>query len=368
MKRDFTESAKNQFIELVAETHKEEWVSSGFLDWLDDLLTSDVKRSWENLEEYRKKMIDKNNFSQKKIDEIWGKIKEIDRMYAERFFALNELAIALIKKLELINEKIRPEMIINTLQGSSPILKDEMSFASEEINNKRIQYYDKRIAVKNNAGEIIDYDWDKLREMDAEQICEVITGIEGKKLTDLGITEQNRNDKAKILEKIKDCKMKDAISSIRSEKKYSYEVWKESNLEERKSILEDYMNEIVNIYGITVKSEINFYYKKPEGAVTSLGYYTHKGIIFDKKEVSINEYIVESEEERNYENIMDTVQHELRHGYQHNAVDDSEKYIVSKETRDIWKDNFDNYKTVEKDGFDDYYDQPVEVDARSFEE
>lgn len=86
-----------------------------------------------------------------------------------------------------------------------------------------------------------------------------------------------------------------------------------------------------------------------------------------KKEVSINEYVVtEMDIEESYREIFDTIRHELRHGYQHATVDDPQNFIVSPETTKIWEDNFDDYKTIEEDGFLEYRDQPVEADARSF--
>jgi hypothetical protein len=68
-----------------------------------------------------------------------------------------------------------------------------------------------------------------------------------------------------------------------------------------------------------------------------------------------------------------TVAHEVRHAQQHKAVDDLpwwpwEDYHgppgVSQEEVEEWEDNFDDYKTSQRDGFDAYHDQPVEKDAR----
>ena len=71
--------------------------------------------------------------------------------------------------------------------------------------------------------------------------------------------------------------------------------------------------------------------------------------------------------------ILGTVAHEVRHAQQHKAVDDLpwwwwEDYDgppgVSQEEVEEWRDNFDDYKTSDDDGFDAYRDQPVEKDAR----
>ena len=71
--------------------------------------------------------------------------------------------------------------------------------------------------------------------------------------------------------------------------------------------------------------------------------------------------------------ILGTVAHEVRHAEQRKAVDDLpwwwwEDYDgppgVSQDEVEDWRDNFDDYKTSDDDGFDAYHDQPVESDAR----
>lgn len=65
-------------------------------------------------------------------------------------------------------------------------------------------------------------------------------------------------------------------------------------------------------------------------------------------------------------NLMGTITHELRHAYQHQAVDNPENFVVTEETIDVWETNFDNYISPSTD-FDLYQEQPVEVDAREFQ-
>ena len=67
-----------------------------------------------------------------------------------------------------------------------------------------------------------------------------------------------------------------------------------------------------------------------------------------------------------YKHLLETVSHEPRHAYQHEAVDHPTKFMVSKETIDTWKKNFDNY-IDSGTNYQQYRDQPVEVDARSFQ-
>ena len=50
------------------------------------------------------------------------------------------------------------------------------------------------------------------------------------------------------------------------------------------------------------------------------------------------------------------------------VVEHPERYVVSEETVNAWRDNFNDYKTTEEDGYDAYRQQSVEADARKFAE
>lgn len=69
----------------------------------------------------------------------------------------------------------------------------------------------------------------------------------------------------------------------------------------------------------------------------------------------------------NLKDGVDTIMHELRHAFQHQAVNDPEKYGIPKAIAELWQDNFDNYISPAWD-LEGYYNQPVEVDARDFAE
>ena len=63
---------------------------------------------------------------------------------------------------------------------------------------------------------------------------------------------------------------------------------------------------------------------------------------------------------------MTTVVHELRHAYQHAAIDDPERYQVSQETIDAWKESFATYAQEKAKGYQSYRNIIVEKDARKF--
>ena len=58
----------------------------------------------------------------------------------------------------------------------------------------------------------------------------------------------------------------------------------------------------------------------------------------------------------NYKQIMDTMAHEMRHGYQHAVVENPDAFQVDSNTVTEWRNNIQNYKRIEKDGFKAYRD------------
>ncbi len=179
MERDFTTNTKSELLQFIKETHDAEWVSSGWIDWVDDCLTSDVRQSWESLEEYRAKMVDKNNTTEKVICDIWNEVAYIDEIYGQRLMALNELAATYLEKLKLIQEKIKPEAIINTLQKSPDSLRLEFQKLTEKIAERQCDVEEKaaeceleKLLVRDVDGNIIDCKWNRAEEINVKKFTE----------------------------------------------------------------------------------------------------------------------------------------------------------------------------------------------------
>ena len=165
-------------------------------------------------------------------------------------------------------------------------------------------------------------------------------------------------------EKAADLAMKRRLWQTLQNEKYSQSNWDRSSVEERKKILQDYMDEVIEIYGLKhVKKQIRW-----DDSATytdtriTWGYYnngTHR--------VTLNEQAL-SDSRGNWDSydLLETVSHELRHAYQHEAVNHPTDYMVSQETIDIWRDNFRNYIQADDD-YEGYLAQAIEVDARDFQ-
>lgn len=124
------------------------------------------------------------------------------------------------------------------------------------------------------------------------------------------------------------------------------------------------MDEVMKIYGLQDVSPDIIWDSDATYNEQSItwGYYTHA-----KHSVTLNAQAL-TDSEGNWDSylLIQTVSHELRHAYQHEAIDHPTDYMVSKETIEEWKNNFDNYINSDTD-FEGYRKQPVEADARDFQ-
>lgn len=97
------------------------------------------------------------------------------------------------------------------------------------------------------------------------------------------------------------------------------------------------------------------YFDPPHG--NELGYYSHSG------HINLTPSTVRSD---NKPSLVNTLNHESRHGFQHQMVDDLNAGLLQgneKAQAEMFADNFSHYKSLDSD-FDGYWNQAVEVDAR----
>lgn len=168
-----------------------------------------------------------------------------------------------------------------------------------------------------------------------------------------------------------DARMQDQIQALCRTDRFSEETWENATPDERRQILTEYMNRVMDIMGLDINPTIDFTPRAPSGGYITNGSYTHS-----RESVYINGYIIDNySADRSYE-LMTTIVHELRHAYQHAAVDNPSDFQVSQETIDRWSDSFDNYRGTERimredgvsqdEAYQRYRNQAVERDARSF--
>ena len=141
------------------------------------------------------------------------------------------------------------------------------------------------------------------------------------------------------------------------------ERWRGFTDEERQTILTEIIEERAEHYGIGMP-QVEFR-DEPGGANGSWS----EGESHSESKVMLHNDVIDDPM------ILHTVFHELRHGGQHEAVEDADvpwwafwqdpvyENGVTEEQVQAWEENFENYIPARED-YDGYFNQPVEVDAR----
>ena len=155
-------------------------------------------------------------------------------------------------------------------------------------------------------------------------------------------------------EKMYDLSMQSQVKNLLSSNQYSETTWNNSSLEERRNILNNLLSDVSGVLGVNVNSNIQF---DKFNSIYRLGEYHHSD-----KTIHLNATVLERY--NSYE-LLNTIVHETRHAYQHAAIDNPNLYVVSNETISQWKNNINDY-TEPAEGYNSYYEQPIEWDANGF--
>ena len=131
--------------------------------------------------------------------------------------------------------------------------------------------------------------------------------------------------------------------------------WDRSTQAERQTMIRNVVARINQIQGTNI-TDVRFFYETPQNGMITNGYYRDSN-----RSININTYGTD------FESVMTTVVHEMRHAYQHQVTRDPDSYIVSESNARSWDNNFDHYINGNTD-YNAYRAQPVEQDARDFSE
>lgn len=144
MRRDFSESAKQELLTLVKQVEDEKWCD--FTDWFGDrwydfegwIGQLDIKKYIDNVNAYHKKVIDKNNTDEDKIEEIFVNVNNHSDNYRGRFLAILTNLQLYRKNFSLIanvispgNGNFNPEYIGNGLKGAINTYLENSSLLQE---------------------------------------------------------------------------------------------------------------------------------------------------------------------------------------------------------------------------------------------
>lgn len=112
--RDFSEASKQKMLGLVAQVENEKWCD--FTDWVgdrwydfEDLIgTLDVRYYINNVNSYHKKVIDKNNTTAQKINEIFTAVRNVDASYSQIFSNIHASLQQLLTYIGQLAEVVTP--------------------------------------------------------------------------------------------------------------------------------------------------------------------------------------------------------------------------------------------------------------------
>jgi len=165
--RDFSEKSRNELLGLVSQVENEK--ISNFTDWVGDrwydfeswIGKLNIRNYLNNVNEYHKKVIDKNNATKSSINTIFNKVKSVDASYKDTFS---------IKKSQLqqwqryINEL---SQIVNPRNGkfNAKAMSDAFDGILKQISNDELNSnLEKYVELDKTTGEYT-YHWNEIEEL-----------------------------------------------------------------------------------------------------------------------------------------------------------------------------------------------------------
>lgn len=114
MYRDFSEKSRNELLRLVSQVENDKL--SNFTDWVGDrwydfeswIGVLNIKNYLNNVNEYHKKVIDKNNATKTSINTIFEKVKSVDMSYSNTFRVKGTQLQQYQKFIEELREIVNP--------------------------------------------------------------------------------------------------------------------------------------------------------------------------------------------------------------------------------------------------------------------
>ena len=254
------------------------------------------------------------------------------------------------ERLKLVRNSILEEAAkMKSLQSALRYIADRYEVAEDNVTSN-FTGTSRQIGGTDKRG-VLHKLWDKLFHKDPDKRND-ITSREREMAVDAAMMEQ--------------------IDIINNRARYSEQVWKTANTDERKQILIDYMNEVAALFGLDfVKNTINFTNTPPSKGVINQGSYNPS-----TGTISINEYVLNNYSASYSYQDMAGIIHLLRFAYQADAIAHPTQYVVSQETIDSWKQGFTELQQLQEEWRNGeilteeywrrYYSNAVQEDAGRF--
>lgn len=270
----------------------------------------------------------------------------------------------------------RINSILNRIERSvmnKALSMDSLSDALEEIS---AYYRSAESRIVSGSMDTAD-DIRDLPEQIREKVISFLNSIRDI-LVSWGIVKAERQTRTpgeavtEAQEREMDLYLQSEIENILEKDRYSQSTWKNASVEERKEILNEYLQEVAAVMGLQI-GEINYTYTEASNGTYNMGSYSPSTNM-----ISINEWVLENGGKNNIQdsyNLMYTIAHEMRHAYQHAACSNPEQFVVTEETIQSWQESIDNYRSQRgfmqegmnaEEAYNAYRNQTIERDARWF--
>ena len=293
-----------------------------------------------------------------------GNIKNCPQDLNVQSEQIRRMAYSVRNCSQALNRSMQNPTVTKVLNGLYSKMLEEASKEKKlsAALEHAISFYDKAERAIINAGQFAGIDSQGLNKensqpgTDARSWFRKVLDFIFKRDVDPELTATTAEQQAAA-----DEQMKKRAEELRNQERFSQATWEKASVEERKKILQEYLHEMEAILGVTISGNIVWDNNPPKNGMINYGAY-YPG----SNQVHINQYILENKSGKDSYHLMTTITHEMRHAYQHEAVKHPDRYKVTKETADAWKESIRTYDQEEAKGYEAYRQILIERDARWF--
>jgi hypothetical protein len=165
---------------------------------------------------------------------------------------------------------------------------------------------------------------------------------------------------ARIIERENDLLLQAAVNEYLSGPSFQEALWEHLKVSEKSSLLQRMVRDLNRILGIRVQRRIRFEMLGPyHDGLSEVANYDSK-----TKQITVDTAFLYSR--KNSHILLRALVHEMRHAYQHEAVEMPGRYLLSDETRKQWMSDFDHPWAANNTDYATIAAHAVEYDACCF--
>lgn len=189
MFRDFSNSSKQNLLDLVLQVENEKW--SDFTDWIGDhwydfetwIGKLDIKNYINIINSYHKKVIDKNNTTKEKIENVFSQVKSVDTTYYAIFNNITLTLSNIQKYLVELDKIVTPGKGLFNAEpmkvNLESVLSEIQSYNVKNLKNQMVQDIDGELVFNEDLiYEYIKKDPNELSGEEKEMLIDVLAELQ----------------------------------------------------------------------------------------------------------------------------------------------------------------------------------------------